>query len=105
MADIEIHFTEYFDGETVVISGQEGELHRAQQLKTDVRKGLARIVRLSAPAKSGALDFALGGSKEKTSATIDPARLRYVTVALANGRLNVSAISQEDFKREPRGYA
>ena len=40
MASIEVHFTEYFDGETVVVSGADGELLRAEGLKTDMRTSL-----------------------------------------------------------------
>jgi hypothetical protein len=105
MAEIEIHFTEYFDGETVVISCANRALSRVEHIKTDLRTGLAKIARVPVSPGRATLEFAVVASNVRASATVDTAHLKYVTVALAEGSLKVAAVSQDDHKREPRGYA
>jgi hypothetical protein len=105
MAEIEIHFTEYFAGETVVISSAGRELFRAEHLKTDLRTGLAKIARVTVSGERVVLEFAVIPSNASATVTFETAQLKYITIALSDGRLKVTAVSQGDYMREPRGYA
>jgi hypothetical protein len=105
MAEIEIHFTEYFDGETVVISSANRTLSRVEHIKTDLRTGLAKIARVPVSPGRATLEFAVLPTNVRTSATVNTAQLKYVTVALVDGNLKIAAVSQDDYKSEPRGYA
>ena len=105
MAEIEIHFTEYFDGETVMISSENRELARFDHLKTDLRTGLAKIARVALSPGRATFEFTATPSNVRASATLDTTQLKYVTVALVGGSLKVAAVNQDDHKREPRGYA
>jgi hypothetical protein len=105
MVEIEIHFTEYFDGETVVISSAGQELYRAGQLKTDMRTSLARIARVAVPPGRPTLTFSLPSRSITASAAIDVSGLKHVRVALVDGKLAIDPVSEEEFKREPRGFA
>ena len=105
MAEAEIHLTEYFAGETVVISAGGHEAVRVERVKTDLRKGLARIVRLSLPDVPTTLTIEVPERHAQAGVTLDPGDLKHVSVALGEGGLQVKAISKEEYRREPRGYA
>ena len=106
MAEIEVHFTEQFDGEVVAISGGGRELFRSAPLKTDMRKGIAQIARVSVPDGKITLSFdvvASGTGIAGTTAQI--AKPKFVTVTLLDRKLTATAVSEDDYRREPRGYA
>ena len=105
MVEIEIQFTEYFDGETVVISSEGRELYRSGKLKTDMRTSLATIARVAVPPGRPTLAFQIPSRNITANATVDVSRLKHVRVALVDKKLEVDPISEEDFKREPRGFA
>lgn len=104
MAEIELHFTEFFDGETVLVSNDSGELYRGERLKTDMRKSLAKIVRIDVPSGRSTLRFEMPAKALSMELEVDASRLHHIGVSLLNGELRVNAISREEFKREPRGY-
>src|SRR5262249_11280882 len=104
MAEVEFQFTEYFDGETVVISSAGRELHRAEQLKTDVRKSFARIVKVAVPPGQAVLTFEVPSRGISRRVSIDASQLKFVRVALRDGRLEIEPVSEDDFRREPRGF-
>ena len=43
--------------------------------------------------------------RASAEARIDPSGLRFLVVSLAERRLRIEAVSEEDYRREPRGYA
>src|ERR1700752_2029969 len=104
MAEIEIHFTEYFDGDVVKISRGSQELHSSEPLKTDVRIGLANIVKVGVPDGRSTLTIELLSKKASTSVTIDADQVQFVRVKLSGGKLEAAAVSKADYQREPRGY-
>jgi hypothetical protein len=105
MAEIEVHFTEYFDGEAAIGFLDGREVFRAEELKTDLRTGLARIVRV--PMSNGPLTIGveLPSRGLKGEALADASDLKFVSVALDGEELKVVAVSNQEYSREPRGYA
>jgi len=105
MAEIEVHFTEYFEGDTIVILCEGRELYTATYLTTDVRTSLACIVRVNVPTGQPVLTFEIPSKNVAERAKINVSGLKYLGVALINGNLRINPVTEEDFSREPRGYA
>jgi hypothetical protein len=105
MPEIEVHFSEYFDGETVAASAAGHEIFKAERLKTDMRTSLARVVHIEIPTQRTDLTFEVLGKGERAKIAVDAPSLKFVVVSLASGRLSVEPVTVEAYKREPRGYA
>ncbi len=104
MTEIELQFTEFFQGETVIVSIDGREIAREARLKTDMRTGLARIARLKAPAEALNLTLAIPSGSSVTVA-VQPAQVKHVRIACANGTLKAEVCTHDSYRREPRGFA
>lgn len=104
MVEIEIHFTEGFNADTVNISSEGRELLRAEQLTTDPRTDLARIARVAVAPGRSTLTIQLPSGDLAATTAIDTATLKFLTIARAGGGLKVDPVTVEDYRREPRGY-
>jgi hypothetical protein len=105
MAEVEVHFTEYFGGETVAVSSQGRELLRAERLHTDMRTSLARVARIELPPQRIEVTFEVVSKDARAAIAIDPSELKFVVVSLKGDQLRLEAVTVSDYKREPRGYA
>ena len=105
MPEIEIHLTELFQGETVVVSAGGREVFRGEGIRTDFATSLARIAKAQVPDGQQTVKVEVPQHRASAEARIDPSGLKFLVVSLEGGRLKVEAVSQEDYRREPRGYA
>lgn len=116
MAQVEVHFTEYFDGKTVAVSSAGRELLRVEGLRTDMRTNLARIVHIEVNSQSAELTFEVvaAGSKSpsaqpqsaiaRATTTVDPSKTKFLVVSFKGEQLRLVAVTAEDYKRAPRGH-
>jgi hypothetical protein len=84
---------------------RSGSVTAIYYIKTDTKTGLAKVVRVQVPAGHPVLKVevpALGASAESA---VDTSNLKFVTVALRDGKLTINPVSEHDYRREPRGYA
>jgi hypothetical protein len=104
MHEREIHLVEHFTGETVIIEADGRQLARCEGVKTDLRKGYAKIMRVMLPDATTVVGVEVPEKKVEAAVTVEPARLRYLKVLLHNGVLTVDPVDEEEHQRAPRGY-
>ena len=105
MPEIEIHLTELFSGETVIVSAGGLEVFRGEGIRTEFTTSLARIVKAQVPDGEQTVRVEVPEHRASAEARIDPSGLRFLVVSLPERRLRIEAVSEEDYRREPRGYA
>jgi hypothetical protein len=105
MPEVEVHFTEYFDGDAVTISTNGRTIYAGADIKTDLRTGLARIVKVTVSEGRPALAVEVTSKNVSATATFDAADLHHLIVALSGRDLKVTPLTKSDYEREPRGYA
>jgi hypothetical protein len=101
--EIRIQLADYFSGQTVVVSTQGRELARAENVKTDMRQSRARMLTVQAPEGELVLTVAVPEARASAEVKIDTGTIRYVEARLDGDRLRLEAVSEEDYRREPRG--
>ena len=104
MRETELHFTEQFAGETVIISVDGAATFTVEKLKTNPRKSLARIVRVQLPERGVEVAVEIAGKGGRVAAMVDPAVLKWIAVGLTGGKLTLTPLTEEEYRREPRGY-
>ena len=105
MVEIEIHLTGRFAGDTVTISADGREILREEGVTTDPRIGLAQVVHVQLPPGRAVLSVEVPTRGLKADAALDPAGLKFVTIGSTDGQLQIDPVSEDDYRREPRGYA
>jgi hypothetical protein len=105
MGELDLHFTDTFNGQTATVWLDDKEVLRAEGLKTDFRVGLARIVKVKSAKDSVTLSVEVSSIDGRKSEHLKLSELKYVVVSLVKGELRLKPISHEDFAREPRGDA
>src|SRR5262245_62091375 len=107
MHRIELHFTERFEGETVVVTIDGRPPLTLGKLVTDYRTSLARIVPVELPEGRARVTVEVhrGGENKSMAIAIDPAECKQVVVSLREDRLVLTPVSDAELRREPRGYA
>ena len=105
MDQIELHFTRGFDGETVVVSIDGREADRVEGVTTDMRTGAARRRSIQVAGGQHRLAIEVPALSARTETVVETAGLKFVTVKLSTGKLTIDPVTEEDYRREPRGYA
>ncbi len=105
MTEVEVHFTEHFTGESVTVSVDGREVLSAENLKTDMRTGLARVVRLILPEGLTRIVFKNAGSGNTAELEVNPPAVKWISVTIEGGEIRPDVLTVDDYAREPRGYA
>jgi hypothetical protein len=103
--DVDVHLTRRFSGESVSIFVDGREVASVEDVKTDMRTGLARVVSVPVPASGATLrvDVAEVGATGELS--FNPSDMEFVAVSLRNNQLKLDPVTKEAYLSEPRGYA
>lgn len=101
---LEVHFTETFQGETVILRLAEGEAVEVADLHTDPRSSLARRVTLPSPSGATTLSADLKGGLS-ASVRVEPMAIQFVAAELQSGTLILTPVTKVAFAAEPRGFA
>ena len=87
----------------VLVDGREA--HRVEGVTTDPRVGAARRLSVQVAGGQHRLAIEVPAINAKAETVVETAGLKFVTVKLSTGKLTIETVTEEDYRREPRGYA
>jgi membrane protein implicated in regulation of membrane protease activity len=101
---LEFHLTRHFAGQTVIIRINGKEAARSADTRTDMRTDRARILVCKVAAAPALVQVEVPEASARAEATIEPAEMQFIVVALDGARLRVEPVTKSDYEREPRGH-
>ena len=103
--DVDVHLTRRFSGESITIFVDGREVASVDDVETDMRTGVARVVSVPVPASGAILRVEVAGLGATGELAINPSDMKFVVVSLRNDQLKLDPVTKEAYLSEPRGYA